>query len=153
MPDGKNANIAAFVISYPTGPMRIIVRYFFRAVRLILTPFMLLSEKLTTPKAIARSEEEQRAAEQAATKLALYQYRACPFCIKVRKEMARLGLPVEKRDALKNPIYRKELQQQGGKIKVPCLKIDQENGQALWLYESEQIKAWLQQRFEPGSVA
>ncbi|WP_088331869.1 glutaredoxin [Lacimicrobium sp. SS2-24] len=127
--------------------MRIIVRYFFRAVRLILTPFMLLSEKLTTPKAISRSSEAQKAAEQAAEKLALYQYRACPFCIKVRKQIARLGLPVEKRDALKNPIFRKELEQQGGKIKVPCLRIDQENGQYLWLYESDQINAWLTQRF------
>ncbi|GGD75509.1 glutaredoxin family protein [Lacimicrobium alkaliphilum] len=130
-----------------------IVRYFFRAVRLILTPFMLISEKLTTPKAIIRNHEQQQEAERASAKLALYQYRACPFCIKVRKEMARLGLPVEKRDALKNPIFRQELEQQGGKIKVPCLRIDQENGQYLWLYESDQIKAWLQQRFEPGATS
>jgi len=33
--------------------MRIVIRYFFRLVRLILMPFMIIGEKLTTPKGVA----------------------------------------------------------------------------------------------------
>ena len=96
--------------------MRVFIRLFFRLVRLILTPFMLLAEKLSTPKAIVRSETEQTAVDAACSQLALYQFRACPFCIKVRKEIARLGLNISKRDAQHNQQYRNELQSGGGKI-------------------------------------
>ena len=70
------------------------MRLFFRLIRLILTPFMLLAEKLTTPKAMVRSTAEQAAVDAACRQLALYQFSACPFCIKVRKEMARLSAEV-----------------------------------------------------------
>ncbi|MBZ9611867.1 glutaredoxin family protein [Rheinheimera maricola] len=133
--------------------MRLFIRLFFRFVRLILTPFMLLAEKLTTPKAIVRSEAEQQAVDAACKQLALYQFSACPFCIKVRKEMARLGLNITKRNAQHNQQHRSELQTAGGKIKVPCLRIETRVGNVEWLYESTAIIAYLQQRFEPGSAS
>lgn len=130
--------------------MRVIIRYFFRALRLVLTPFMLLSEKLSTPESVNRSAEEQARADEASKDLALYQFKACPFCIKVRKEIARLGLSIETRDAQHDPEHRAALEAGGGRIKVPCLKIQQEDGSERWLYESDEIKAWLQERFEPA---
>lgn len=130
--------------------MRVIVRYFFRTLRLVLTPFMLLSEKLSTPESVTRSAEEQAHADQVSKDLALYQFKACPFCIKVRKEIARLGLNIETRDAQHNLEHRAALEAGGGRIKVPCLKIQQEDGSERWLYESGEIKAWLQERFEPA---
>lgn len=132
--------------------MRVIIRYFFRTLRLVLTPFMLLSEKLTTPKAVSRSNEAQRNVEQATDNLALYQFSACPFCIKVRKEMTRLALPIETRDAQHDSRHRADLEGGGGQIKVPCLRIENENGKDEWLYESEAIKQWLQERFEPAAA-
>lgn len=123
------------------------MRLFFRLIRLILTPFMLLAEKLTTPKAIARSQAEQAEMDTACSKLALYQFSACPFCIKVRKEIARLGLNIIKRDAQYNQQHRSELKTAGGKIKVPCLRIETASGEVQWLYESTEIIAYLQQRF------
>ena len=90
--------------------MRVIIRYFFRTLRLILTPFMLLSEKLSTPKSVPRASEEQARADEASKRLALYQFSACPFCIKVRKEIARLGLNIETRDAQHNPEHRAALE-------------------------------------------
>ncbi|WP_372995193.1 glutaredoxin family protein [Marinobacter sp.] len=129
--------------------MRVIIRYFFRTLRLVLTPFMLLSEKLSTPESVTRSAEEQARADEASKDLALYQFKACPFCIKVRKEIARLGLNIETRDAQHDPEHRAALEAGGGRIKVPCLKIQQEDGSERWLYESDEIKAWLQERFEP----
>lgn len=130
--------------------MRIIVRYFFRLVRLVLTPFMLLSEKLSTPKGLSRTAAEQARVDEASKQLALYQFSACPFCIKVRKEIARLGLNIETRNAQHDPDHRAALEAGGGRIKVPCLRIENEDGSERWLYESDAIKAWLQERFEPA---
>ena len=39
--------------------MRLLIRYFFRGVRILLAPVMLISEKLSTPSAVERSSEEQ----------------------------------------------------------------------------------------------
>lgn len=130
--------------------MRVVIRYFFRFVRLVLTPFMLLSEKLSTPKSVIRTAEEQAAADEASKHLALYQFSACPFCIKVRKEIARLGLNIETRNAQHDPQHRAALEAGGGRIKVPCLKIQKEDGSERWLYESDEINTWLQERFEPA---
>ncbi|SNY45743.1 Glutathione S-transferase, N-terminal domain [Arsukibacterium tuosuense] len=133
--------------------MRLFVRLFFRLIRLILTPFMLLSEWLTTPKAISRSPEQQLKTDQACQQLALYQFSACPFCIKVRKEMARLGLNIEKRDAQHNVSHRNELQNGGGRVKVPCLRIAATDSpieterNVQWLYESDDIIRYLRQQF------
>ncbi|UDL05280.1 glutaredoxin family protein [Marinobacter sp. CA1] len=130
--------------------MKLIVRLFFRTLRLVLTPFMLLSEKLSTPKSVTRTLEEQAVVDQASKDLALYQFSACPFCIKVRKEIARLGLNIETRNAQHDPEHRAALEAGGGRIKVPCLKIRQDDGNERWLYESSEINAWLQERFEPS---
>lgn len=128
--------------------MKFVIRSFFRAVRLILTPIVLLNEKLTTPaKAINRTAEQQAEVDAACHELALYQFQACPFCIRVRKEMARLGLNIEKRDAQKVAEHRQALLEGGGRTKVPCLRINHRDGATEWLYESDEIKAWLNQRF------
>lgn len=131
--------------------MRFIIRYFFRTLRLILTPFMLISEKISTPSGIKRSSDEQAKIDQACEDLALYQFTACPFCIKVRKEIARLGLNIETRDAQHNGDHRSALETGGGRIKVPCLLIHQDGGEETWLYESDDINKWLQRQFEPAA--
>ncbi|MCM0611945.1 glutaredoxin [Marinobacter sediminum] len=113
--------------------MRVIVRYFFRTLRLILTPFILLSEKLNTPKSLSRTAEEQALADEASKNLALYQFSACPFCMKIRKEIARLGLNIETRNAQHYPQYRAALEAGGGSIKVPCLKVQRDDGSERWL--------------------
>jgi glutathione S-transferase len=65
----------------------------------------------------------------------------------VRKELKRLSLNLEQRDAQKNPSARAELEQGGGAVKVPCLRITDENGQYIWMYESGDIIAYLRERF------
>ncbi|GAB2726807.1 glutaredoxin family protein [Halomonas garicola] len=127
--------------------MRILIRYFFRGVRLVLAPVMLVSEKLSTPKSVERTDAEQAEVDRACDRLALYQFRTCPFCIKVRKEMARLGLDIERRDAQLDPERKQELKEGGGRVKVPCLRIENDDGGAEWLYESDDINAYLHRRF------
>jgi glutaredoxin len=133
--------------------MRILIRYFFRGLRLLLTPFVLLYEKFSTPaQAVERSAAEQADVDRATEGLALYQFRTCPFCIRVRKEMARLGVDIPLRDAQHDPEHRAALAEGGGRVKVPCLRISRPEGDE-WLYESEAINAWLRERFEPAEQA
>ncbi|HSH49178.1 MAG TPA: glutaredoxin [Halomonas sp.] len=127
--------------------MRIVFRYFFRGLRLVLAPVMIVSEKLSTPRsAIERSPEEQARVDEACKRLALYQFRTCPFCIKVRREIARLGLDIELRDTQHDPEHRQALAEGGGRVKVPCLRIAHEH-HVEWLYESSDINDWLNKKF------
>lgn len=123
------------------------MKYFFKLVRLILGPFLLLKEQLTKPKGVMRAAADQARVDAECRQLALYQFTTCPFCIKVRQEMRRLSLPVELRDAQHSGENRQVLLAQGGKSKVPCLKITDEGSNARWLYDSKAIIAYLQQRF------
>jgi len=61
--------------------------------------------------------------------------------------MKRLSLNIETRDAQHNQEYRDELLQGGGEIKTPCLKIINEHGKVIWMYESADIISYLQERF------
>ena len=126
--------------------MRVIIRYFFRTLRLVLTPIVLLVEKLTTPKGQSRSDEEQQKVDEACKSLTLYQFSACPFCVKVRKEIARLNLNIELKDAKNNEQHRQELLDGGGRVKVPCLRIEQGDN-VQWMYESDDINQYLQEHF------
>lgn len=127
--------------------MKFVIRMFFRFVRILLYPFMLLWEFVTTPRGMVRSAAAQQKVNEACRNLALYQFKTCPFCIKVRREIIRLSLPVELRDAQKNLQNRAELAQGGGQIKVPCLQIRDESGNVQWMYESAAIIQYLHQRF------
>lgn len=127
--------------------MRTLIRLFFRTLRLALMPFMLLWAKLAMPKGIVRSIEAQQQVERESTQMALYHFRTCPFCIKVRHEMGRLSLPIELRDAQHDAGHREALLQGGGKVQTPCLRITGEDGQVQWLYESGDIIQYLRQRF------
>ena len=124
--------------------MKLVFRLFFRTLRLILGPFMLAWEKLSTPKGVIRDPDQQARIDASTRNLTLYQFRTCPFCIKTRRTIARLSLNIETRDAQHNEINRRELEQQGGQIKVPCLKITDREGQSTWLYESDAINGYLE---------
>jgi glutathione S-transferase len=96
---------------------------------------------------VVREPAAQRTVDLQCANLVLYQYQTCPFCIKVRQEMRRLSLPIERRDAQKDDTHRNALLQGGGAAKVPCLKITDAGGQSQWLYDSTAIIAYLRARF------
>ena len=127
--------------------MKTVIRAFFRTLRIVLGPFMLLKERLTRPTGIQRAPEAQAAVDLQCQSLALYQFSTCPFCIKVRQEMRCLSLPIEKRDAQHNTANREQLLQGSGATKVPCLQITEANGQTRWLQDSAAIVAYLRERF------
>ena len=127
--------------------MKTVIRTFFRTLRVVLGPVMLLKERLTQPTGVQRAPAAQAAVDQQCQSLALYQFSTCPFCIKVRQEMRRLSLPIEKRDAQHHTANRDALLQGSGASKVPCLQITEANGQTRWLQDSTEIVAYLRERF------
>lgn len=115
-------------------------------IRKILGSLILFFNWLFSPKGIEREAEEQSQIDEKTKKLKLYQFHACPFCVKVRRSIKRMSLKIEIRDAQKNEQFREELATQGGKIKVPCLRIEQGENQYTWMYESNDIIAYLKNK-------
>jgi glutaredoxin len=127
--------------------MKIIIRTFFKTLRIVLGPVMLLKEKLTRPQGIVRAQAAQQSADLQCQSLALYQYKTCPFCMKVRQEISRLSLDIKRVDAQHPGTDRDTLTREGGQTKVPCLKITDAAGNNQWLYDSTMIVEYLRDRF------
>ena len=103
-------------------------------------------DRLTRPKPMQRPPEEQKKVDEAASHMSLYQFYGCPFCIKTRRVIHRLNLPMTYRDAQSEGQWRDELLREGGEVKVPCLRVE-ENGKVSWMYESNDIIRYLEGRF------
>ncbi len=119
---------------------------FIKALRVGLGQLIIVLDLITRPRKLRRSHEAQARVAEETTSLALYQFNACPFCVKTRRAMHRLNLPIALRDAKNDEAHRAALLSGGGKIKVPCLRIE-ENGESRWMYESNDIIRYLENRF------
>lgn len=117
-----------------------------KALRIGLGQLIVFLDWISRPSKLKRDPAAQAQVEQQAKGLSLYQFHACPFCVKTRRTLHRLNVPVTLRDAKNNEQDRQALLEQGGKIKVPCLRIE-EDGKTTWMYESKAIIAYLDQRF------
>lgn len=105
---------------------------------------------ISRPKAAQRSAEEQVKAQAAVSEISLYQFFACPFCVKTRRAIHALNVDVESRDINKNLHFRTELQESAGKVKVPCLRIE-ENDEVRWMYESNDIIEFIQNKINEAT--
>ena len=115
-------------------------------IRWILGKIILLLNAVFSPRGVKRSEEVQKSVDDKAKNYALYQFEACPFCVKVRRAMKRQSVNIELRDAKNDPTHREALEQGGGRVKVPCLRIEK-GGETQWLYESSDIVAYIEKEF------
>ncbi len=116
-------------------------------IRALIGSLILFFNWLFTPRGIKREADEQARINEQTRNLTLYQYKACPFCVKVRRTMKRLSLDIETRDAKRADSAKQELLAGGGKLKVPCLRIDDGQHEVRWMYESAQIIEYLEGRF------
>lgn len=116
-----------------------------KLVRNALGVVIVFFDWVSRPKAPQRSADEQHRIQSALNGLSLYQFFACPFCVKTRRAIHALGINIELRDINKDAKHREELQLGGGQVKVPCLRIE-ENNEVRWMYESNDIIAYLKQR-------
>lgn len=121
-----------------------------KALRTGVGQLIIAGDALTRPRPQKRSPQGQSTVDADATTLSLYQFHACPFCIKTRRAIYRLNVPIALRDAKNDLQAREQLKAGGGKVKVPCLRIEEPSG-TRWMYESNDIIAYLEKRF--GSVA
>lgn len=64
----------------------------------------------------------------------------------MRRSAHKLNLPLEYRDARNDERHRRELEEGGGTIQVPCLRIDRDDGTE-WMYESDDIIEYLEKKF------
>ena len=122
-------------------------------VRLILGKIILFFNWLFTPGGVKRDPQTQATVDLQTAELTLYQYEACPFCVKVRRAMKRQSLNIDTRDVKRSVSAKDELLAGGGDLKVPCLRIAEADSEERWMYESREIIAYLEQRFSRDSSA
>lgn len=114
-------------------------------IRWVLGRIILLLNFIFSPKKLKREAAAQAAIDAETKFLQLYQYQACPFCVKVRRNIRRKGLNIATVDA-KNEQNKQQLASLGGKVQVPCLRIE-EGDKVSWMYESSAISDYLNTRF------
>lgn len=117
-----------------------------KLLRNLLGSIIALIDYATRGTKLKRSTELQQKVNDEVVALSLYQFFACPFCIKTRRAMYKLNLPIEKRNVAEGSVHRTELLEGGGRIKTPCLRIEKDD-EVEWLYESSDIIRYLQKRF------
>lgn len=115
-----------------------------KAIRWPIGQLILLLNFIFSPRSPKRNSDEQAKIDDKTQSLSLYQLPSCPFCVKVRRTMKREGLKIELRNINGKNNFSEELVREGGKRKVPCLRIEKENSEVQWLYESSDIVAHLQ---------
>ena len=120
--------------------------FLIKLIRNALGSIIVFFDVISRPRQLQRSSEAQENVERETEKLALYQLFSCPFCVKTRRAIHKLNLPIEKRSVAHGSRFRQELAVQGGKIQSPCLRIEHTDS-VEWMYESSDIIAYLQKRF------
>lgn len=85
-------------------------------------------------------------------RLALYFMPTCPFCHRVMKVIAHLGLDVELRDVIADSTRRDELLGARGRTTVPVLWIESPDGSVRWMPESADIVHYLETTYGPESA-
>jgi len=121
------------------------MKWIIKGVREGLGRLIILIDFIFSPKKQQRTESDQEEINEEVKSIKLYQFYACPFCIKTRRAIKRLNLPIETRNAQSGQ-YRAELLAGGGEVKVPCLKIESDE-RVEWMYESADIIQYLEKRF------
>lgn len=115
-------------------------------IRWVLGRIILFFDFIFSPKKPKRSADLQAEIDANTAHLSLYQLPACPFCVKVRRQIKRNGLNIDIKNINKNEVYLEELIDNGGKRTVPCLRIvDEKSKEVRWMYESSMINQYLQQ--------
>jgi len=116
-------------------------------IRWILGQIILVLDFLTSPKPVVREAAAQKAIDDVTATRSMYQFKTCPFCVKVRRQLKRHALHIELRDAKNDAELKAELVREGGRHKVPCLRIEKADKSVEWLYESNDIVAYLNTQF------
>ena len=66
--------------------------------------------------------------------------------------MRRRSIKIELKDAKSDLAIKDELVREGGKHKVPCLRIEENNKDVRWLYSSDEICRFLDAKLDQLKV-
>ena len=115
-------------------------------IRFILGRIILFLDWMTSPKPIPVSPEKIKFIQEKAKDMEIYEFKACPFCVRVRRFMKKNNISITIKDARRNKDFADELLNGGGKLQVPCLKIG--GDKIRWMYESKDIIIFLNSYLE-----
>lgn len=115
-------------------------------IRFILGRLILFLDWMTSPKPIPASRERIEFIQEKVKDMEIYEFRACPFCVRVRRFMKKNNISIKTKDARRNVDFAQELIKGGGKLQVPCLKIG--GDEIKWMYESKDIIIFLNSYLE-----
>ncbi|MBS1958099.1 MAG: glutathione S-transferase N-terminal domain-containing protein [Bdellovibrionales bacterium] len=117
-----------------------------KIIRFILGKIILTLDAIFSPKSMTRDSGKQALVDKETQSMSVYQLVACPFCVKVRRQMKRLALKIELKNIEDSNVHS-ELMAGGKQDQVPCLRLVDASGNITWMYESSDINAYLEQRF------
>jgi glutaredoxin len=123
------------------------MKYLFRIIRWPLGQLVIFADWITRPPLPEMSAARRAELDALTASLKMYQFGQCPFCVKTRRTIRRLGLNIELRDARNDPRWNRELIDEGGRYQVPCLRLLHADGSSAWMYGSQTIIDYLRQRF------
>ncbi|MDB0048870.1 glutathione S-transferase N-terminal domain-containing protein [Alphaproteobacteria bacterium] len=109
-----------------------------KVIRWILGRMIIFLDFVFSPQSRLRDKNAQDLINTITNSYKLYQYYACPFCVKVRRFLKRESINITLIDA-KKVVFKKHLIQNGGMLKVPCLRVQSKKNQVKWIYESNEI--------------
>jgi glutathione S-transferase len=73
----------------------------------------------------------------------LFKTDSCGFCFRVRNFLQHNNIEILLRDINQEQEALRELLSGGGRSMVPCLRIESEEGEVKWMYESMDIMGYL----------
>ena len=123
------------------------MKYLFAPVHFVIGNLIKIVDFATSPKPVKRPHEIQNDIDEKCKNLTLYQYPTCPFCVRVKRNIKRLNLPIRMIDPRKDASAMDLLAKEGGKVQVPCLQITENDGHSTWMYESADINNYLDDQF------
>jgi len=123
------------------------MKYLFRLIRWPLGQLVIFFDWFTRPSPPLHPPEKRAELDEMTASMKLYHFKQCPFCVKTRRSIRRLGLNIETRDARNDPQWNSELINHGGKYQVPCLRLVKADGSQQWMYGSNDIIEYLDRRF------
>jgi glutaredoxin len=119
----------------------------FRLIRWPLGQIVIFVDWITRPKVPVYLPAKRAELDTITADMKIYHFKQCPFCVKTRRSIRRLGLNIETRDARNDPQWNSELINEGGKYQVPCLRLLKDDGSIEWMYGSDDIIQYLDKRF------
>jgi len=101
----------------------------------------------TGGQVLERDPASQHGIDAVTAQLLLYEMPMCPYCCKVRRRVRSLGLDIVSRNVARDDAALAAMLAATDSSQVPCLYINEPGEEPRWLFESNDIVAYLEGRF------